>query len=228
MYQSGCVLYYSEHNAQVCILEQLWLSTMVACNVVQEDFSYNNNNASLHCLTHYAASLEKSSSISQEGISFGHYLSWYHILAIALFLWAGWHQYKCHKILADLRKTKPSSNAPTSSDRKPPNSDQPPTINQPPDGGGGGKREEVVGPKYAMPVGDWFRYVSCPHLFAEILIYVALLLCQLFSEPVCTWWLVVVHVTGSLYLSARQMHNWYLEKFEDYPKNRTSLFPGLF
>ena len=78
-----------------------------------------------------------------------------------------------------------------------------------------------------MPVGDWFYYVSCPHLFAEILIYIALLFCQLFSEPMSSWWLVVVHVTGSLYLSARQMHTWYQEKFEDYPKNRKSLFPGL-
>jgi hypothetical protein len=23
------------------------------------------------------------------------------------------------------------------------------------------------------------------------------------------------------------MHNWYRNKFEDYPKNRTSLFPGI-
>ena len=178
------------------------------------------------------ASSDKLSSIAKETISFGQHLSWYHILATILFLWAGWHQYKCHKILADLRKTKspssPPSNTPTSSDKKTSDHDQLSTTAQPVGvGGGGGKREEVVSPKYAMPVGDWFRYVSCPHLFAEILIYVALLLCQLFSEPACSWWLVVGHMTGSLYLSARQMHNWYLEKFEDYPKNRTSLFPGL-
>lgn len=78
-----------------------------------------------------------------------------------------------------------------------------------------------------MPSGDWFYYVSCPHLFAEILIYIALLVCQVFSEVACSWWLVVIHVTSSLYLSARQMHSWYQQKFEDYPKNRKSLFPGL-
>ena len=86
---------------------------------------------------------------------------------------------------------------------------------------------EYATPKYGMPIGDWFYYVSCPHLFAEILIYLSLLVCQVWSEVATSWWLVVGHVTCSLFLSARQMHKWYQQKFEDYPKNRTSLFPGI-
>jgi hypothetical protein len=82
-------------------------------------------------------------------------------------------------------------------------------------------------PKYGLPTGDWFYYVSCPHLFAEILIYLSLLVCQVWSETACRWWLIVAHVIYSLFLSARQMHRWYRNKFEDYPKNRTSLFPGF-
>ena len=144
-------------------------------------------------------------------------LRWYHILAIMLFLWASYHQHRCHKILADLRK---------------------PT--QAPNGSGNGtlsdKKQQLLSsgsaiktttPKYGLPIGDWFYYVSCPHLFAEILIYLSLLACQVWSEAACNWWLVVAHVTCSLFLSARQMHSWYRNKFEDYPKNRTSLFPGI-
>jgi hypothetical protein len=83
-------------------------------------------------------------------------------------------------------------------------------------------------PKYGLPTGDWFYYVSCPHLFAEILIYLSLLVCQVWSEPVCGWWLVVAHVICSLFLSARQMHSWYQNKLEDYPKNRMSLIPRIY
>ena len=33
-------------------------------------------------------------------------LRWYHLAGMGLFLWASWHQHKCHRILADLRKVK--------------------------------------------------------------------------------------------------------------------------
>ena len=39
------------------------------------------------------------SSISLESI-----LNWYHMIGVIAFLWASWHQNKCHKILANLRK----------------------------------------------------------------------------------------------------------------------------
>ena len=156
---------------------------------------------------------------------FKQYLKWYHILAVTMFLWAGYHQYNCHKILADLRKpTKQSSgdNNPSSSHQTESDSNtvQPLDSKQALTG-------ESTSQKYGIPTGDWFHYVSCPHLLAEILIYLSLLLCQVFNEPGCGWWLVVAHVTCSLYLSARQMHSWYRHKFDDYPMNRTSLFPWI-
>lgn len=156
----------------------------------------------------------KSPAIVQ---TFRQFLQWYHILAVVLFLWASYHQHKCHKILADLRKTK--KDPPSVSSLKQTVSGSEPSLDSVPNG--------TNKQKYGMPSGDWFYYVSCPHLFAEILIYIALLVCQVFSEVACSWWLVVIHVTSSLYLSARQMHSWYQQKFEDYPKNRKSLFPGL-
>ena len=202
-------------------------------------------------------------------------MQWYHVLAIMLFLWASYHQHKCHKILADLRKPTEkiqasplsySQNAskkdtlldqkqqlPSGADDK--NSDQTSTKLQkltvkrsaPPYSLKVSKEDTLLdqrqqcfsgaesdctnqsnaSPKYGLPTGDWFYYVSCPHLLAEILIYLSLLVCQVWSEVACSWWLVVAHVTCTLFLSARQMHRWYQNKFEDYPKNRTSLFPGL-
>ena len=169
------------------------------------------------------ASLDHSphSTLKQPSLAllFQQFLCWYHVLAIALFLWASYHQHKCHKILADLRKPiekkLASPNSPNVS-KKDTLSDQQSC-----------RTAKHTNQKYGMPVGDWFYYISCPHLFAEILIYLSLLVCQLLSEVACSWWLVVGHVTCSLFLSARQMHSWYQLKFEDYPKNRTSLFPGL-
>ena len=151
------------------------------------------------------------------------FLQWYHILAIVLFFWASYHQYSCHKILADLRKptatrkTRTSLNDSHTRSKEEALSDQNEQL----------PNDENAVPKYSVPLGDWFYHVSCPHLFAEILIYLSLLACQVWFEVASTWWLVVGHVTCTLFLSARQMHSWYREKFEDYPKNRTSLFPGL-
>ena len=193
---------------------------------------------------------------------------WYHILATVLFLWASYHQHRCHKILAGLRKPTEKKQASLSSCS--PNGSNNGTLSnqnqQFPDGAdkktkanikftklmekksvsshalkalqgdvldekqqllSSGSAIKTTTPKYGLPTGDWFYYVSCPHLFAEILIYISLLACQVWSEVACSWWLVVAHVTCSLFLSARQMHSWYRNKFEDYPKNRTSLFPGV-
>jgi hypothetical protein len=194
-------------------------------------------------------------------------------LAITLFLWASYHQHRCHKILADLRKSteikqaSPSSHSPSGSNNDtlsvqnrqlPSGADKKTKTNQtniklqksmemksaspraPKTSkedlldeeqqqllSSGSATNTTTPPKYGQPTGDWFYYVSCPHLFAEILIYLSLLVCLVWSELACYWWLVVAHVTCSLFLSARQMHNWYRNKFEDYPKNRTSLFPGI-
>ncbi|KAI8576150.1 hypothetical protein K450DRAFT_214650 [Umbelopsis ramanniana AG] len=66
------------------------------------------------------------------------------ILAIVLFAYASWHQYVCHRILANIRmKARPSTSAASSS-------------------------------IYQIPRGDWFEKVVCPHYLADILIYVSL------------------------------------------------------
>ncbi|XP_071949465.1 polyprenal reductase-like [Antedon mediterranea] len=38
-------------------------------------------------------------------------IRWYHIFAILLYVWSSWHQYICHKIFSDLRKTDKDKNS---------------------------------------------------------------------------------------------------------------------
>ena len=127
------------------------------------------------------------------------YLQWYHIVAILLFFWASHHQTACHMILANLR-TQAS------------------------------KRKSIRSKQqlYFMPEGDWFEYVSSPHFFAEILIYVSMLMCFVFSNWKSPFWLVLISTICVLGVSARQTHVWYREKFEDYPKNRKILIPWIY
>lgn len=67
------------------------------------------------------------------------------VAAIALFIYASWHQHVCHRILAQIRMKSHSSVSSSS-------------------------RTSI----YKIPRGDWFETVVCPHYLADILIYVAL------------------------------------------------------
>ena len=89
------------------------------------------------------------------------------------------------------------------------------------------RREGETDGSYGQPNGDWFEMVSCPHFLAEILIYMAMLLCFVVTDIGSVWWLVVVYVVSTLGLSARQSHAFYLHKYEDYPKNRYAIIPWI-
>ena len=145
------------------------------------------------------------------------FIHWRHIFAVILFFWASYHQYSCHTILANLRKTKRST--------------------QQSRGKGNDNHQTVQGPRarerlqsaqnlyVGIPVGDWFEFVSCPHYLAEVLIYCSLVLVEWRSVAML---LPCVFVTCVLALSAHQMHGWYCSKFNDYPRNRNRIIPYLF
>lgn len=136
--------------------------------------------------------------------TFLHFICWSHIAAATLFTWASYHQYTCHVILADLRRK---------------NQD---------DGRKNGQSVcEPRKPKHSVgiPVGDWFHLVSCPHYFAEVLIYCSAIVMERGSIAMMLPCLFVICV---LTLSARQTHSWYCHKFDDYPRNRKRIFPFLF
>lgn len=134
-------------------------------------------------------------------------LRWYHVAALLLFVWASYHQFRCHRILACLRQKHQHSHH---NPQKPLPSLQQHTQD------------------YGLPDGDWFTHVSSPHYFAEVLIYGALLLVECGTSMTSALWLPWTFVVGILTLSARQTHTWYLDKFEDYPESRKIIFPFFY
>lgn len=84
-----------------------------------------------------------------------------------------------------------------------------------------GKQEETN--EYAIPYGDWFEIVSCPHYLAEIVIYAGILIATGCSD--LTVWLLFGYVVANLTFAATEMHRWYLQKFDGYPRSRWSIIP---
>nr|XP_015200967.1 PREDICTED: polyprenol reductase isoform X2 [Lepisosteus oculatus] len=86
-----------------------------------------------------------------------------------------------------------------------------------------GRSGEVLTLAHCVPHGDWFRLVSCPHYFAELLIYVSY--CVALGGGAPTWWLVVLYVFCCQALEAVLCHQFYLAKFDSYPKHRKAFIP---
>ncbi|XP_028301003.1 polyprenal reductase isoform X1 [Gouania willdenowi] len=86
-----------------------------------------------------------------------------------------------------------------------------------------GKSGTVETLVHRVPNGGWFELVSCPHYFAELLIYVSLSLVS--GGLSLTWWLVVLYVFFNQALAAQLCHELYVSKYESYPKNRNAFIP---
>lgn len=76
---------------------------------------------------------------------------------------------------------------------------------------------------YKIPHGGMFHLVSCPNYLGEMIIWLG-------------WAIMLWHWVGAAFffwtmanLAPRAIttHNWYLETFEDYPKNRKALVPYI-
>ncbi|XP_042326399.1 polyprenol reductase [Sceloporus undulatus] len=117
---------------------------------------------------------------------------WYHAVGLLMFIWASFHQHRCHVILANLRKNKSG---------------------------------KVVNLDHSIPFGDWFEMVSCPHYFAELLIYISMAI--IFGCTNLTWWLVVMYVFFNQAVSAVLCHEYYQSNFKHYPKYRKAYIPFL-
>ncbi|XP_006001438.1 polyprenol reductase [Latimeria chalumnae] len=88
------------------------------------------------------------------------------------------------------------------------------------------KSGQVVNMGHMVPYGDWFEQVSCPHYLTELLIYVAF--CITFGGQDLTWWLIVAYVLFNQALTAVLSHEYYIKKFESYPKHRKAFIPFIF
>lgn len=88
------------------------------------------------------------------------------------------------------------------------------------------KSGEVVNMEHKVPYGDWFDRVSCPHYFAELLIYIAMAV--IFGIWNFTWGMVVMYVLCNQSLAAVLCHEFYLRTFDKYPKQRRAFIPFVF
>ncbi|MEC7822245.1 MAG: DUF1295 domain-containing protein [Candidatus Neomarinimicrobiota bacterium] len=74
---------------------------------------------------------------------------------------------------------------------------------------------------YQIPTGGFFKYVSYPNYFGEILEWTAFAL--------MTWsWAglsFMIWTMANLVPRAIKGHEWYHQKFDDYPKDRKAIFP---
>ncbi|CAH1759054.1 8882_t:CDS:10 [Entrophospora sp. SA101] len=64
---------------------------------------------------------------------------------------------------------------------------------------------------YSVPKGDWFNYISSPHYFAEILIYVSFVI--LTKGLIITNWIILIWVVVALSSVAKENEKWGRERF---------------
>ncbi|XP_054163761.1 polyprenol reductase-like [Oppia nitens] len=83
----------------------------------------------------------------------------------------------------------------------------------------------VVTFQHSIPRGSLFELVSCPHYFAEIVVYFSLAVVLAFQSP--NWWLVFAFVTTNQLIVGLFNHYWYLKRFPDYPSKRKAVIPFL-
>ncbi|KAM6132923.1 polyprenal reductase [Pterocles gutturalis] len=88
------------------------------------------------------------------------------------------------------------------------------------------KSGKVVSLSHSIPFGDWFERISCPHYFAEFLIYVSMAITLGFRNM--TWWCVVMYVLFNQALAAVLCHEFYQENFSSYPEHRKAFIPFVF
>lgn len=77
---------------------------------------------------------------------------------------------------------------------------------------------------YSIPYGGFFRFVSCPNYFGELVEWTGWALCT-FSPAGLAFALASA---ANLVPRARTHHRWYREKFADYPQERKAIVPLIY
>ncbi|KAI8987835.1 3-oxo-5-alpha-steroid 4-dehydrogenase-domain-containing protein [Mycotypha africana] len=121
------------------------------------------------------------------------------VFSILLFLYATYHQYRCHSILASLRQKSSASTETTAISKN----------------------------GYSIPKGDWFDILVTPHYFADILIYVSLNILYHFNNYIFLCGLIWTIV--NLSITANETKQWYVRHFQNaFPKDRYRIIPGCY
>ncbi|MEQ9301005.1 MAG: DUF1295 domain-containing protein [Cyclobacteriaceae bacterium] len=82
-------------------------------------------------------------------------------------------------------------------------------------------RKENTG--YAIPRAGLFNWISCPNYFGEIIEWTGFAIAAA-SLPAASF---AIWTAANLIPRALNHHDWYQEKFEDYPKDRKAVIPYL-
>ncbi|KAJ2082964.1 hypothetical protein H4R24_001158 [Coemansia sp. RSA 988] len=126
---------------------------------------------------------------------------WMIIAGLSLFLYASLHQSRCHQILYRLRRQSP---------QKPQ-----PRVNG-----------QLSSSSYALPYGDLFDHVLCPHYLCEILVYASIWIatgCHSITIMCVAIWTLI-----NLAITARETQQWYCQTFGDRRlHNRPALIPFI-
>lgn len=77
---------------------------------------------------------------------------------------------------------------------------------------------------YKIPQGFLFKYISSPNLFGEVIEWAGFAL-MAWNLPALTF---LVWTFANLVPRAKNHHDWYKNKFADYPKERKIIFPYFF
>ncbi|CAM9114056.1 unnamed protein product [Scytosiphon promiscuus] len=94
---------------------------------------------------------------------------------------------------------------------------------------GDGSSKATTTNTYAIPTEGWFQHVSSPHYLAELLVYSAFVVLGSFKgRGLGQGYLVAfAWVFANQALVGGRTHAWYQQKFEDYPRERKRLIPGV-
>ena len=76
---------------------------------------------------------------------------------------------------------------------------------------------------YKIPKGGLFKYISCPNLFGEIVEWTGFAV-MIWALPAFTF---ALWTFANLAPRAIAHHQWYLQKFDNYPSNRKAVLPFL-
>ena len=80
-----------------------------------------------------------------------------------------------------------------------------------------------LGPGYHLPNKYFFKYISSPNYFGEMI--------EWLGWAILTWsyagLIFFIWTIANLFPRAIANHKWYQNKFENYPKNRKAIIPGI-
>ena len=196
-FPSSLVLHNSSVFWVVFLLEFLQiLRRCYECHFVSV-FAPNSMITVAHAVIGFAYYLAVSNALINLRLTNTSSLNIINLIGVVIFTMGFILQYNSHCILANLRKRKRPSD----------------------------KKEMIMTTDHLIPYGGGFTFVSCPHYFGEIVIYLGIFVTSGFDF---SFGCILFNVICSHIMMAEQSHSWYLKTFkESYPKNRKMLIPFL-